>query len=125
MLGIARHVEKRKRLILFVMALVLAATLIISTPAHAKINVTPNKNALTRDVQNIADNIVTFVRTIFGVIVAVLFIWGAFLLLGGSSNPQRMASAKSKFGYALVALIIVFMADKIVSLIMGLFNFST
>ncbi|MFS8580554.1 MAG: TrbC/VirB2 family protein, partial [Novibacillus thermophilus] len=108
-------------LILAVLAAVLVS-IFVASPAEAALDVKPNKNALKNEVNTAADNIVTFVRAIFGVVVAVLFVWGAFLLLGGSSNPQRMASAKSKFGYAILALIVVFMADRIVSLIMGLFG---
>jgi hypothetical protein len=119
--AIVKLMERRKVLILAVLAAVLVS-IFVASPAEAALDVKPNKNALKNEVNTAADNIVTFVRTIFGVIVAVLFVWGAFLLLGGSSNPQRMASAKSKFGYAILALIVVFMADRIVSLIMGLFG---
>ncbi len=120
-MAIVKLMERRKVLILAVLAAVLVS-IFVASPAEAALDVKPNKNALKNEVNTAADNIVTFVRTIFGVIVAVLFVWGAFLLLGGSSNPQRMASAKSKFGYAILALIVVFMADRIVSLIMGLFG---
>lgn len=120
-MAIVKLMERRKVLILAVLAAVLVS-IFVASPAEAALDVKPNKNALKNEVNTAADNIVTFVRAIFGVIVAVLFVWGAFLLLGGSSNPQRMASAKSKFGYAILALIVVFMADRIVSLIMGLFG---
>lgn len=120
-MAIVKLMERRKVLILAVLAAVLVS-IFVASPAEAALDVKPNKNALKNEVNTAADNIVTFVRTIFGVVVAVLFVWGAFLLLGGSSNPQRMASAKSKFGYAILALIVVFMADRIVSLIMGLFG---
>lgn len=120
-MAIVKLMERRKVLILAVLAAVLVS-IFVASPAEAALDVKPNKNALKNEVNTAADNIVTFVRAIFGVVVAVLFVWGAFLLLGGSSNPQRMASAKSKFGYAILALIVVFMADRIVSLIMGLFG---
>ncbi|AQS56997.1 TrbC/VirB2 family protein [Novibacillus thermophilus] len=95
-MAIVKLMERRKVLILAVLAAVLVS-IFVASPAEAALDVKPNKNALKNEVNTAADNIVTFVRTIFGVIVAVLFVWGAFLLLGGQAihNAWRLLSRNS------------------------------
>lgn len=120
-----QFVSRRKVLVLVTLVLALIGVCLMTTSVYAAdgLRINPSENALTNDVKSIADRIVIFARTIVGVVVAVFVVWGALLLLGATNNPQKMAAAKTRFGIALVALIVVFMADKLVSLAMGLFGF--
>lgn len=106
-----------------VMGLVTTALNIDVTHANS-INVGPDSNAITNNVKEAAGNFIGFLRGVFGFVAAAMIAWGGGIMIFGS-DARKMAEAKGKFAMAIVALLIVFFADKIVAVIGGIFNIKT
>lgn len=79
--------------------------------------------AIATAVDDIASNIVTFVRGIFSIIAVVFVVWAGFVFWGAGGDPARIAQAKRLCGGFIVCLICVFVAETIVGGIIGLFGF--
>jgi len=88
------------------------------------LTINSDPNGLVEDINNAAGKFAGAVRGVFGVVTAAFIIWGGVLMLGAHGNSQKISDAKSKFTFALGALIIVFMAEKIVGVVMGIFGWS-
>lgn len=109
---------RKKQMLWFLLTILLVFT--VTGVSFAELQVSPDANALQNEVKSAADRIATWVRGVFGFVVAALFIFGGIKQVFAHGDAQKIAAAKQLYTYGVASLIIVFMADKIVSLIMGI-----
>lgn len=78
--------------------------------------------AFEKSVNDGSDNAAGLLRKIVGVITAVLLIWAGFLYATGSGDAQKLEQSKTRVKGAIIGLLIVIFADKIVGAVYGLFG---
>lgn len=104
--------------------LVLAFSLLVS-PAFAGVTDTVkqswNQQTLKQEVDDVATNIVNFIRGIFGVVAVILVVWMGVMAL--SSDPNRILILKKLAAGFIICLILVFAAEKVVGGILGILGF--
>lgn len=75
-----------------------------------------------QDVSNILFRIFDFFYTIFFIIAAGLFLYGAYLFLFAGDDPDKVGTAKKVLLYSVVAVVVALLAlgiDDIVASIIG------
>ncbi|NSW82757.1 MAG: TrbC/VirB2 family protein [Syntrophothermus sp.] len=97
--------------------------LALATPAFAGIdNVTPLE--VKGEAKKLGDTIVDALRQIAAVAAVIFVVWAGYLFWTGGGNPQKLAMAKDRVLWFLVAMLFVFGAEKIVGFIIKLLNIS-
>jgi hypothetical protein len=79
-------------------------------------------NAFINFIKSLAEKFTNSARSIIGFLVVVVFVWAGLLLLFGANDSSKIAQTKDYFKYAVGALVVVVVADKIVGFFMGLLS---
>ncbi|WP_139490089.1 hypothetical protein [Brevibacillus dissolubilis] len=87
----------------------------------ANLQVNPDANILKQEMQDASSEFVGVVRGFFAFVTAALITW-AFVILGTSTNPNKIEQVKLRFGLAVLSLVGVYFSDKIVAMTRGIFG---
>ncbi len=71
----------------------------------------------TSQIKTIITNIITWSLTLVGITAVLFIIYGGFLYITSAGNKERAESAKKTLTYAVGGLIVVILANIIVSLV--------
>ncbi len=69
------------------------------------------------DINQLINNIVTWLLTIVAPLAALIIIYGAFLILTAADNPERYERGKKAILYAVIGLVIVIISKALVAII--------
>lgn len=76
------------------------------------------------EAKKLGDTIVDALRQIASIAAVIFIVWAGYLFWTGGGNPQKLAMAKDRVLWFLVAMLFVFGAEKIVGFIIKLLNIS-
>lgn len=112
-----------------IIILLLMLTLMAFNVAHAGIMDTvnsytqPGGEVIQTEIDALGTNIVTLIRSIFGILAVIFIMWAGFVFWGASGDPNKMMFAKRMLAGFVICMIFVFMAEKLVGGVLGLIDY--
>jgi hypothetical protein len=102
-------------------SVVVLALMMAATPVFAQldwgINYAQNVGLGTREVRDVAVNVIQTLLGILGILALIIVLIGGFRWMTAGGNEENVASAKKTIAAGIVGLIIIFFAYAIVAFV--------